>query len=187
MSDKQYLQQLQQACTRGERFDYLCFWGHTPKAADSVDQSCFSQWYPAPFSVEGHDYATAEHYMMAQKTLLFGDEAVFAQVLQAATPKQAKDLGRQVRGYQEDVWEAQRFAIVCAGNLAKFSQHRALQTFLLATGKRVLVEASPVDRIWGIGLAANHAHAKQVQRWQGLNLLGFALMQVRSELQQREV
>ena len=187
MKDQQYVQQLQQACARGERFDYLCFWGHTPKAADSVDKSCFSQWFPAPFSVDGHEYATAEHCMMAQKALLFGDDDVFAQVLQAATPKQAKDLGRQVRGYQEDIWQAQRFAIVKAANLAKFSQHSQLQSFLLASGDLVLVEASPVDHIWSIGLAADHAHAREPNKWQGLNLLGFALMQVRDALQQREV
>ena len=186
MSDTVYWQQLQQACKRGERFAYLCFWGHTPKRAGSVDKSCFSQWYPAAFEVGEHRYATAEHYMMAQKALLFGDEAVFERVLQAAHLKEVKALGRQVRHYQQDVWEAQRFAIVKAANLAKFSQHADLQTFLLATGKQVLVEASPVDKIWGIGWAADHAHATQPQKWQGLNLLGFALMQVRAQLPNTE-
>ena len=186
MSDTVYWQQLQQACKRGERFAYLCFWGHTPKQAGHVDKSCFSQWYPAAFEVGEHRYATAEHYMMAQKALLFGDEAVFERVLQAAHPKEVKALGRQVRHYQQDVWEAQRFAIVKAANLAKFSQHVDLQAFLLATGKQVLVEASPLDKIWGIGLAADHAHATQPQKWQGLNLLGFALMQVRAQLQNTE-
>ena len=186
MSDTIYRQQLQQACMRGERFAYLCFWGHTPKQAGSVDKSCLSQWYPAAFEVGEHRYATAEHYMMAQKALLFGDEAVFERVLQAAHPKEVKALGRQVRHYQQDVWEAQRFEIVKAANLAKFSQHADLQAFLLATGKQVLVEASPVDKIWGIGLAADHAHATQPPKWQGLNLLGFALMQVRAQLQNTE-
>ena len=161
MSDTVYWQQLQQACKRGERFAYLCFWGHTPKRAGSVDKSCFSQWYPAAFEVGEHRYATAEHYMMAQKAMLFGDEAVFERVLQAAHPKEVKALGRQVHHYQQDAWEAQRFAIVKAANLAKFSQHADLQAFLLATGKQVLVEASPADTIWGIGLAADHAHATQ--------------------------
>ena len=87
-----------------------------------------------------------------------------------------------MRHYQQDVWEAQRFAIVKVANLAKFSQHADLRAFLLATGEQVLVEASPVDAIWGIGLAADHAHATQPPKWRGLNLLGFALMQVRSQL-----
>ena len=186
MSDTIYWQQLQQACKRGERFTYLCFWGHTPKQAGHVDKSCLSQWYPATFEVGEHRYVTAEHYMMAQKALLFGDEAVFERVLQAAHPKEAKALGRQVRHYQPDVWEAQRFDTVKTANLAKFSQHADLQAFLLATGKQVLVEASPVDKIWGIGLAADHAHATQPPKWQGLNLLGFALMQVRAQLQNTE-
>ena len=182
MSDTVYRQQLQQACKRGERFAYLCFWGHTPKLAGSVDKSCLSQWYPAPFEVGEHCYATAEHYMMAQKALLFDDEAVFERILQAAHPKEAKALGRQVRHYQADVWEAQRFDTVKTANLAKFSQHADLRAFLLATGEQVLVEASPVDAIWGIGLAADHAHATQPPKWRGLNLLGFALMQVRAQL-----
>ena len=183
MSDTDYLQQLQQACRRGERFSYECFWGHTPKQAGHVDKSCFSQWYPAAFRVGEHVYATAEHYMMAQKALLFGDEDVFERVLQAAHPKEVKALGWQVRHYQQDVWEAQRFSVVKTANTAKFSKYTDLQAFLLATGERVLVEASPVDKIWGIGLAADHAHAAQPQKWQGLNLLGFALMQVRIQLQ----
>ena len=186
MSDTIYWQQLQQACKRGERFAYLCFWGHTPTLAGSVDKSCLSQWYPAAFDVDEHRYATAEHYMMAQKALLFGDEAVFERILQVAHPKEVKVLGRQVRHYQQDVWEAQRFNIVKAANIAKFSQHADLQAFLLATGKQVLVEASPVDTIWGIGLAADHAHATQPPKWRGLNLLGFALMQVRAQLQNTE-
>ena len=163
MSDTVYWQQLQQACKRGERFAYLCFGGHTPKLAGSVDKSCLSQWYPAAFEVGEHRYATAEHYMMAQKAL-----------------------GRQVRHNQPDVWEAQRFNIVKAANIAKFSQHADLRAFLLGTGEQILVEASPVDTIWGIGLAADHAHATQPPKWQGLNLLGFALMQVRAQLQNTE-
>ena len=182
MSDSAYWQQLQQACKRCERFAYLCFWGHTPKLAGSVDKSCLSQWYPAAFEVGEHCYATAEHYMMAQKALLFGDEAVFERVLQAAHPKEVKALGRQVRHYQQDEWEAQRFSIVKAANLAKFSQHADLQAFLLATGKQVLVEASPVDKIWGIGMAEDHPQIENPAMWQGLNLLGFALMEVHRQL-----
>ena len=93
MSDTVYRQQLQQACKRGERFAYLCFWGHTPKLAGSVDKSCLSQWYPAAFEVGEHCYATAEHYMMAQKALLFGDEAVFERISRPPIPKKPKPWG----------------------------------------------------------------------------------------------
>ena len=88
----------------------------------------------------------------------------------------------QVQGFDEAKWQAARYDIVVRGNLAKFSQNEALRSFLLNTGERVLVEASPVDPIWGIGLAANDPLAEQPAQWRGLNLLGFALMDVRRSL-----
>lgn len=161
---------------------YLCFWGHTPASPDIVDKSCFSQWFPAEFDIDGMRYATAEHYMMAEKARLFGDVAAAARILVARTPAEAKKIGREVTGYDEARWHAARFDIVARGNLAKFGQHAELQAFLLGTHERVLMEASPVDPIWGIGLAADHPDAQSPQRWQGLNLLGFALMRVRAQL-----
>jgi ribA/ribD-fused uncharacterized protein len=68
---------------------------------------------------------------------------------------------------------------VIQGNLAKFSQNPLLERFLLETGTRVLVEAAPRDLIWGIGLGQNDPRAQDPATWQGLNLLGFALMEVR--------
>lgn len=159
---------------------YLYFWGHTSKG--SLGKEVFSQWYPAPFTVDGDTYATAEHYMMAEKARLFGDEATRQAILQATHPDVAKRLGRKVKGFDEAEWNAQRFGIVVRGNLAKFSQHPALREFLLGTGSRVLVEASPVDSIWGIGLAQDHPQASNPAEWPGLNLLGFALMEVRDTL-----
>lgn len=103
-------------------------------------------------------------------------------MLEAPNPGAAKALGRQVRNFDEGVWLQQRFAIVVRGNRAKFSQHAALGKFLAQTAARVLVEASPVDRIWGIGLAQHDERATDPNAWQGLNLLGFALMQVRAEV-----
>ena len=95
----------------------------------------------------------------------------------------AKKLGRQVRNFDHARWEAARFDIVVRGNTAKFVQNEPLQSFLFGTGRRVLVEASPVDRIWGIGLAADDPRAMHPEQWRGLNLLGFALMAVRDVLQ----
>ncbi len=120
--------------------------------------------------------------MMASKARLFGDTATLERILGASHPKQAKDLGRSVADFDEEVWLSQRFDLVVAGNLAKFSQHPSLAEFLLGTGQRLLVEASPVDRIWGIGLAADSPDAQRPEHWRGLNLLGFALMQVRHRL-----
>lgn len=182
MSDFQYLTELQERVRQGQHFKYLCFWGHTPKQTGVVDKSCFSQWFPAHFEVDGIEYKTAEHYMMAQKAKLFADEDIFQKIIQVNHPNEAKTLGRKVKNYQENVWLEHRFDIVVKGNIAKFSQHPALKAFLLDTQERILVEASPVDKIWGIGLAADDECAEKPLQWKGLNLLGFALMEVRKQL-----
>jgi ribA/ribD-fused uncharacterized protein len=167
---------------QGHAVKYLFFWGHLVPADGSVGKSCLSQWYEAPFMVGGDTYRTAEHFMMAEKARLFGDAASHARILAAGTPAQAKQLGRKVAGFDNAAWEAARFDIVVRVNLAKFEQNPALGEFLQDTGHQVLVEASPVDNIWGIGLAATDDHAAKPQRWKGLNLLGFALMEVRERL-----
>ncbi len=132
--------------------------------------------------VEGRHYRTAEHYMMAEKARLFGDSLAFDRVLASPTPGAAKAVGREIVGFDERIWLAQRFQIVVDANFAKFTQNPALGDFLANTGYRVLVEASPVDAIWGIGLAADDPRAADPLAWNGLNLLGFALMEVRARL-----
>lgn len=131
---------------------------------------------------EGIHYLTAEHYMMAEKARVFGDEQTLTRVLNAKTPGEAKKLGRLVSNFEENRWLSVRWSIVVKGNLLKFGQNMELKNFLLTTGNRVLVEASPVDAIWGIGLAADHKDACNPNLWRGLNLLGFALMEVRFRL-----
>ncbi|WP_055591269.1 NADAR family protein [Peterkaempfera griseoplana] len=158
------------------------FWGHQPQRDGSVGAGCLSQWWPSRFTVEGVEYASAEHWMMAGKARLFGDEAALGRILSARTPAEAKKLGRLVRGFDDAVWERERFRLVVAGNLAKFGQDPGLRRYLLGTGRRVLVEASPVDRVWGIGLVADDERAFDPARWCGLNLLGFALMEARGLL-----
>ena len=120
--------------------------------------------------------------MMASKALLFNYMATHGKILKATNPGAAKVLGREVLGFSDEVWVQHRYPIVCRANRAKFAQNPALRDFLLRTGDKVLVEASPVDRIWGIGLAATNHNADNPNHWKGLNLLGFALMQVRDEL-----
>ena len=173
---------LQRAAQAGAWIKYLCFWGHTEKPSGEMSAACLSQWYPAAFEVDGQRYTTAEHFMMAEKARLFGDEATRTAMLSASKPGAVKALGRQVQGFDEARWQAARYDIVVRGNLAKFAQNAALRTFLLNTGERVLVEASPVDTIWGVGLAADDPLAEQPAQWRGLNLLGFALMDVRRSL-----
>ncbi|MEV5706274.1 NADAR family protein [Actinoallomurus sp. NPDC052274] len=167
---------------QGELPELLLFWGHRPPKGGGVGKGCLSQWYPAPFTVDGVRYATAEHYMMAGKARLFGDAAAEQRVLADDDPGKAKGAGRKVRGFDEDVWSEHRYGLVVAANEAKFGQHSGLRNFLLATGDRVLVEASPYDTVWGIGLSASQPEAARPSAWRGLNLLGFALMDVRTAL-----
>lgn len=181
MDDSRHREALCARFRTGERLKYLFFWGHHDTQGSS-GTGCFSQWYGAPFVVNGQRYPTAEHFMMAEKAALFGDEATRARILVAPSPGTAKALGRQVRGFDEARWAAHRFETVVRANTAKFEQNSACGDVLRSTGARVLVEASPVDRIWGIGLAQDDERARNPIRWRGLNLLGFALMQVRSAL-----
>ena len=179
----------------GSRIKYLHFWGHRPRGDGGVGPSCLSQWWPSPFTVSGVSYASAEHWMMARKARLFDDAEAEDRVLAAGHPAEAKKAGRLVRGFDEAVWERERFGIVVEGSVHKFAAHPELGEFLLATGERseigvppaegwgrVLVEASPVDRVWGIGLAADDEAASDPERWRGPNLLGFALMEARERL-----
>jgi ribA/ribD-fused uncharacterized protein len=182
MIDSIFLTTLQEQVKDGQTYDYLCFWGHTQKAQGKVDKSCLSQWFPAKFEIDGVKYQNTEQYMMAQKAKLFEDEDIFQKILQTDDPKHIKALGRQVKNYQDEIWIAHRYEIVVQGNLAKFSQNNHLQQFLLSTSEQIIVEASPVDQIWGIGLAADHVDAMNPLKWKGLNLLGFALMDVRKQL-----
>ncbi|WP_404815494.1 NADAR family protein [Streptomyces thermolineatus] len=176
------VEQLVAAVGRGERPKYLFFWGHRPQRDGSAGAGCLSQWWPAPFRVDGTEYATAEHWMMAGKARLFGDDGALARVLGAAHPGEAKAAGRTVRGFDEQVWVERRFELVVRGNVEKFRQNPGIGAFLLGTRHRVLVEASPVDRVWGIGLAADDERARDPARWRGPNLLGFALMEARARL-----
>ncbi|MEV5882978.1 NADAR family protein [Streptomyces sp. NPDC052020] len=168
----------------GARVKYLHFWGHRPRPDGRIGPGCLSQWWPSPFTVDGVEYATAEHWMMAGKARLFADPEAEERVLAADHPAEAKKAGR-VRGFDEAVWERERFGIVVEGSVHKFAAHAEPRAFLLGTGERVLVEASPVDRVWGIGLAADDEAAADPERWRGLNLLGFALMEARARLRAR--
>ncbi len=161
---------------------YLFFWGHQPRQVGTVDKNCFSQWFPAAFDVAGETYRTAEHWMMAEKARLLANGEVRQRSIAAQHPAEAKKLGREVVNFDSQQWDAQKYDLVKTGNYQQFSQHPALRDYLLTTGSRVLVEASPVDAIWGIGLATDHADAMQPAKWSGQNLLGFALMEVRDQL-----
>lgn len=171
---------LLEALSEGSSFEYLPFWGHRRNAEHGADKSCLSQWYPASFAVNGARYATAEHWMMAEKARLFGDDAMLDAILASTDPSEAKAYGRKVSGYDDAAWAAHRFDAVVEGNVHKFEQNPTLRAFLVNTGNRVLVEAAPRDTIWGVGRGAEKA--VDPHQWRGLNLLGFALMIVRERL-----
>lgn len=172
---------------KGKSAKYLFFWSHNDRKSSEIDRTCFSQWYESSFEVDGIIYETAEHYMMAEKARLFNDHRTADEIISSNNPGKAKALGRQVKGFENSIWEKHRFDVVVRGNIAKFSQHPELQAFLLGTGRRVLVEASPTDKIWGIGLIEDHVDSTNPFRWKGLNLLGFALMMVRNRLDEDRV
>lgn len=150
---------------------YILFWN-----------GIYSQWYMIPMTIDDIEYNCAEQYMMHQKALLFGDKEIAEEVMKVIHPKDHKALGRQVKGYDEAIWKRACLGIVYKGNLAKFRQNKELQEELLNTGEKVLVEASPVDFIWGIELSENNSDALDPTMWRGTNLLGFTLMLVRNEL-----
>src|SRR5262245_48170168 len=129
MSQLTDVESVKAAVAAGRRLSYLFFWGHRAAAEAKVDKSCLSQWWAAPFVVEGRRFATAEHFMMAEKARLFGDREAEAAVLQSTDPSEAKALGRRVRGFNERAWAKARLSIVVAGNRAKFQQHPALAAF----------------------------------------------------------
>ena len=161
---------------------YLHFWGHQPEPDGTAGRGGLSQWFEAPFVVDGVRYRTAEHWMMAAKARLFGDQEAERAAIDAANPALAKAAGRTVRDFDDAVWDRERFEIVVRGNTHKFAAHPDMGQFLLRTGSRVLVEASPRDRIWGIGMGAKNENAENPAAWRGLNLLGFALMEARERL-----
>jgi len=164
--------------------EFILFWGHTVDKDGIVSsgKTCFSQWYPSPIIINNIMYPTAEHFMMAEKAKLFGDLEIADKVMEAETPKDAKILGRQVKNFNKEEWEKHAFNIVVNGNTAKFTQHVKLMDYLLSTGNKIIVEASPYDVVWGIGMGQDNPDCLDPEKWKGENLLGFALMVVRDKL-----
>ncbi len=160
----------------------LPFYGHS--VTMEITSTCLSQWYPCQFEVGGVSYHTAEQYMMAQKAKLFGDMEIYEMILEAEDPKTFKSLGRKVKGFDKVLWDEHKDEIVIEGNFAKFSQNRDLGEYLLNTGDSILVEASPRDLIWGVGLGKENPRIQDPASWRGQNHLGFALMEVRDRLKE---
>eukprot|EP01087_Luapelamoeba_hula_P003598 TRINITY_DN1339_c0_g1_i1.p1 TRINITY_DN1339_c0_g1~~TRINITY_DN1339_c0_g1_i1.p1 ORF type:complete len:175 (+),score=40.11 TRINITY_DN1339_c0_g1_i1:35-559(+) len=151
---------------------YVLFWKGWP-----------SQWWPSNFvDGQGQSYHCAEQYMMAEKARLFGDDDIHAKIMRSQSPRGIKALGRKIKNFNERTWVAHRSNIVYAGSFYKFSQNPQLKEKLLGTGDRKLVEASPLDKIWGIGLDTQAALSTRETQWPGENLLGKALELARKHI-----
>ena len=136
------------------------------------------------YDLNGVKYACAEQGMMHGKALLFGDEKVATAILETQSPRKMKALGRQVKSFNERVWKKERVRIVKENTMAKFTQNPKLFQALMNTSG-LIVEASPVDKVWGIGLNEDVARTIPEECWPGENLLGKILTVVRDELKER--
>lgn len=142
----------------------------------------FSQWHPSNFEIDGVNFVTAEQFMMYKKALLFHDYKTCAKIMNTSDPREQKAYGREVKNFNNEKWEKYAKEFVYEGNFAKFSQNEDLCEQLIKTDGTILVEASPYDKIWGIGLAADNPKAQNKETWEGKNWLGEVLTDVRKEI-----
>lgn len=161
----------------------LYFYGHTDK---SGKKKVLSNWYYHEFidPIDAQSYLTSEQYMMAKKAQLFKDDESYLKIMESSTPDKAKMLGRNVKNFDQDLWNKNAKNIVICGCYLKFTQNESLKEYLLSTGNRILVEASASDNIWGIGISI--LAAKSGKPWKGTNWLGECLMKVRSLIKNNE-
>lgn len=154
----------------------IAFW------SDKGTNGIYSQWYTAPFKINAKSYFCNEQYMMWSKAMLFGDTEVADKIMESISPREIKALGRQVKNFDQAVWDQHKERIVYDANYAKFTQNRKLKKALIDTEGKLIVEASPYDRIWGVGLYESDDRILDTCKWPGKNLLGNAIMQVRYDL-----
>lgn len=160
--------------------EYVFFWLDNEKYGE------FSNWYQREFVIDDFRYFCVEQYMMAQKAKLFHDSVRYTAILRANSPKDCKALGKQVTPFDVKVWDAVKYDIVKTGNKAKFEQNPDLMNLLLSTGDRIMAEASPKDKIWGIALDAETAKHINPEAWPGQNLLGKILMELKAEYRKEQ-
>lgn len=142
----------------------------------------YSNWYPSQFEVNGRTFSCAEQFFMFAKAMIFEDEETAEKIMATTNPKEQKKLGRRVKTFDEEEWTFWRYHAMCEACYNKFTQNPKLGRELLQTGDKILVEASPYDKVWGIGLGELDPNAEDESKWRGQNLLGQALMQVRDEI-----
>lgn len=166
-------------CVRGVNMEKLFFWGHTEHGSN-VTKACLSNFYPCKFEFNGKTFNFSEQCFMYQKAMLFNDFEIAKQVLNETDVRKIKALGRKVKNFNNELWDKHKEDFMFNACYAKFSQNDKLKDFLLSTGNHEIVEASPVDNIWGIGFSSDNA-MENVDKW-GQNLLGKVLMKVREDL-----
>ncbi|OEJ14025.1 hypothetical protein BFL38_04620 [Brachyspira hampsonii] len=181
LNQKYSLLKLQRDFNSGNKIDFLFFYGHTNDKKE-INKSSLSQWYIKDFIENDLTFNCMEKYMMYNKALLFDDKNIADEILNNNQPKAIKELGRKVKNFNDEVWDKMKYKIVFTGNYYKFSQNTDLRNFLLSTKNKVLVEASPYDKVWGIKMKYDDENIENPFFWKGENLLGFALMQVRDEI-----
>ena len=156
--------------------EVVCF--HNP----NEENGYLSNWYLSSFTVDEITFTSMEQYMMYCKATCFQDAEIARQILETEDVATIKALGRSVKGYDDNHWNGVRQIVVYQGLCAKFEQNEDLKYKLLSTGDALLAECAVRDRIWGIGLSMNDPDRLNRFKWQGQNLLGYALMRVRENL-----
>ena len=153
---------------------------------ENEEYGCFSNWYPSEFEYAGKKYANIEQYMMYQKALCFNDDSIARQILAISNVAEIKALGKCVSNYNDHHWNGMRQIIIYNGLVAKFTQNNDLKEKLLGTGNAILAECAVKDHIWGIGLLMTDPDRCDRSKWQGQNLLGYALMLARDYLRKQQ-
>lgn len=157
-----------------QRYDkYTFFWSNG---------SIYSNWHLAPITIDGITYNCCEQYMMAKKAKLFGDMVTWQSVMETPLPREQKALGRQVKNFNPDIWAVIARDVVFRANMAKFTQHNELESAIFETRHTLLVEASPYDTVWGIGMSEEDAIRVGVAHWRGTNWLGQVITEVRESI-----
>ncbi len=153
-----------------------CF--HNP----DEENGYLSNWYVSEFKIDSIKFSSMEQYMMYKKAIVFNDNKIAKEILESTDVSKIKALGRQVSNYNDTYWNGVRQIIIYKGLLEKFSHNEDLKKRLLNTGNDILAECAVQDKIWGIGLSMKDVNRWDMEKWRGENLLGFALMMVREEL-----
>lgn len=148
------------------------------------DNTPFSNWFIIDFIKDNIKFCCTEQYMMYRKAVLFNDEEAMVKILKTKSPKMHKQYGRKVQNFDEQTWNNNREQIMIDGLYEKFSQNVVLKDYLVNTGDKILVEASPYDKVWGVGLSADNPKIRDSKNWKGLNLLGKSLMVTRDRLKE---